>query len=250
MLHKMETRGSRVAVVFNGSPLFTGKAGSGESDIRKWILESDYLEAIVALPQELFYNTSISTYIWLLTNRKAPERRGKLQLIDAAELYEKMPKSLGNKRRRISDEQIDEIAGLYAAFAKTGNDADVPADKRVKVFDNAYFGYREIRVERSELDADGEPVRKRDGSFKPDKKRRDYERIPLSEDIDEYFEREVAPHVPHAWIDESYARKGYEINFTRYLYEYTPLRPVEDTVADIRALEKETEGLLERVLEL
>ncbi len=243
MLHKMQTRGSRIAVVFNGSPLFTGKAGSGESDIRRWIIESDYLEAIVALPQELFYNTGISTYIWLLTNRKPAARRGKVQLIDASELYEKMPKSHGNKRRRISDTQVEEIARLYTAFAKT-------EDKRVRLFDNADFGYREIRVERPELTPAGKPVRKRDGTLKPDTKRRDYERIPLNEDIDAYFEREVAPHVPHAWRDETYERVGYEINFTRYFYEYTPLRPVEEIVAEIRKLEAETEGLLERVLDL
>ena len=243
MLHKMQTRGSRIAVVFNGSPLFTGKAGSGESDIRRWIIESDYLEAIVALPQELFYNTGISTYIWLLTNRKPAARRGKVQLIDASELYEKMPKSHGNKRRRISDAQAEEITTLYTAFAKT-------QDKRVKLFDNADFGYREIRVERPELNAAGKPVRKRDGTLKPDTKRRDYERIPLKEDIQAYFEREVAPHVPHAWVDPDYRRVGYEINFTRYFYEYTPLRPVEEIVAEIRKLDAETEGLLERVLDL
>ncbi len=243
MLHKMQTRGSRIAVVFNGSPLFTGKAGSGESDIRRWIIESDYLEAIVALPQELFYNTGISTYIWLLTNRKPAARRGKVQLIDASELYERMPKSHGNKRRKISDAQVEEIASLYTAFAKT-------EDKRVKLFDNADFGYVEIRVERPELTPAGKPVRKRDGTLKPDTKRRDYERIPLKEDIDAYFEREVVPHVPHAWMDSDYMRIGYEINFTRYFYEYTPLRPVEEIVADIRKLEAETEGLLERVLDL
>ncbi|MCO5184291.1 MAG: type I restriction-modification system subunit M [Anaerolineae bacterium] len=253
MLSKMQARGSRIAIVFNGSPLFTGDAGSGESDIRKWIIENDWLEAIVALPTDLFYNTGIATYIWLLTNRKPAQRRGKVQLIDATAQWVPMRKSLGSKRKQISDDQIAAITAEYAAFAESAT---------CKIFDNADFGYTKVRVEQPlrhtagtstgtglmhQTHTDG-IVRDKKGQPKADTKLRDYEKIPLTDDIDAYFEREVLPHVPDAWLDRSQDKVGYEINFTRYFYTYTPLRPLEEIKADILALEAETEGLLAEIL--
>lgn len=240
MISKMESRGSRIAVIFNGSPLFTGDAGSGESDIRKWIIENDWLEAIVALPEELFYNTGIATYIWIVTNRKPDERKGKIQLVNGADFYTKMQKSLGNKRNYISDAQIEQITNLYTAFE---------SGEHVKIFDNEELGFHKVRVERPERNEDGEIERKRNGDPRSDTSLRDYERIPLTDDVQDYFEREVKPHVPDAWIDDSYHRIGYEINFTRHFYEYEELRSVEEIKQDILDLDAETEGLLHEVLD-
>jgi type I restriction enzyme M protein len=239
MISKMEADGSRIAIIFNGSPLFTGDAGSGESNIRKWIIESDWLEAIVALPTELFYNTGIATYIWIVTNRKPEHRKGKVQLINAVEISAKMRKSLGYKRNYITEEQIAEITGLYAKFRR---------GKKVKIFDNADFGYTKVTVERPLVEK-GKIQRDKDGNPKPDSELRDYEKVPLKEDIDEYFEREVLPHVPDAWMARSKDRVGYEISFTKYFYEYKPLRSLEEIKADILALEAETEGLLTEILD-
>ena len=182
MISKMEPRGSRIAIVFNGSPLFTGDAGSGESEIRRWIIENDWLEAIVALPTEMFYNTGIATYLWIVTNRKPERRRGKVQLVDASGISTKMRKSLGNKRNYLTDAQIEEVVALYAAFEE---------GERVRIFDNEDFGYTKVRVERPERKKNGEIKRDRSGKPKPDTKLRDYERVPLKEDVDAYFEREV-----------------------------------------------------------
>ncbi|MFI4912639.1 MAG: N-6 DNA methylase [Sedimentisphaeraceae bacterium JB056] len=239
MISKMEVNGSRIAIIFNGSPLFTGDAGSGESEIRKWIIENDWLEAVVALPTELFYNTGIATYIWVVTNRKKEKRRGKVQLVNAAGFFSKMRKSLGSKRNYITNEQIAEITDIYRQFED---------GKYCKIFDNDDFGYTKVTVERP-LMADGTPVTDKKGNPKVDTKLRDYEKIPLRLDIDEYFEREVVPHVPDAWMDRSKDKVGYEINFTKYFYEYKPLRPLEEIKADILALENETEGLLKEILE-
>ncbi len=239
MMSKMESGGSRIAIIFNGSPLFTGDAGSGESNIRKWIIEGDMLEAIVALPTELFYNTGIATYLWIVTNRKPEERKGKVQLINALDFYQKMRKSLGNKRNYITPEQIEEITELYTKLRR---------GKKVKVFDNADFGYTKVTVERP-LVEDGKTVKDKKGNPKPDSKLRDYEKIPLKDDIDEYFKREVLPHVPDAWMDRSKDKVGYEISFTKYFYEYKPLRSLGDIKTDILALEDETEGLLKEILD-
>ncbi|HET8657262.1 MAG TPA: class I SAM-dependent DNA methyltransferase [Longimicrobiaceae bacterium] len=241
MISKMEPRGSRLAIVFNGSPLFTGDAGSGESEIRRWIIENDWLEAIVALPTEMFYNTGIATYLWIVTNRKPERRRGKVQLVDASGIATKMRKSLGNKRNYLTDAQIEEVVGLYAAFEE---------GERVRIFDNEDFGYTKVRVERPERTKKGEIKRDKSGEPKPDGKLRDYERVPLKEDVDAYFEREVRPHVPDAWMDRSADRVGYEINFTRYFYRYEKLRSVEEITKDILALDAETEGMLREVLAL
>lgn len=335
--------GSRIGIVFNGSPLFTGDAGSGESEIRRWILENDWLEAIVALPDQLFYNTGISTYIWVLTNKKPKHRRGKVQLINAVELFQKMRKSLGNKRNELSPEHIKTIATTFGEFRESAIS---------KIFDNEDFGYRRITVERplrlsfqaspdrlarlreekafaalatskkkgaaaeKEIAAGSElqeailaalerldakvvykqrelfedelagalsragvsvpaPVKKailsalgeRDesadictdakGRPEPDADLRDTENVPLKEDIAAYFEREVKPHVPDAWIagveiqgakavivDESKVKVGYEIPVSRHFYQYKPLRPLAIIEGEIRALEQEIQGLL------
>ncbi len=340
MISKMKDRadgGTRLAIVFNGSPLFTGGAGSGESEIRRWIIENDWLEAIVALPDQLFYNTGIYTYLWIVTNRKEPGRRGKIQLVDGTSFFKKMRKSLGNKRHEICDGQRDDITRLYGQLA----DGD-----HVRIFDNADFGYQRITVERplrlnfavdderlarvqeakpfislatsrkrkdtkaaqAEIEAgrkeqeailaalgtlagqvvvkDREAFSKqmkaafkaadlkvpaalfkailmalaeRDetaaictdtkGNPEPDPELRDYENVPLKEDIDEYMQREVLPHVPDAWVDETKTKIGYEINFNRYFYQYTPPRPLEEIEADLKRIEREIAGMLAEVTE-
>jgi type I restriction enzyme M protein len=318
MLSKMkppEEGGSRLAIVFNASPLFTGGAGSGESEIRRWIIENDWLEGIVGLPDQIFYNTGISTYFWVLTNRKSPERRGRVQLVDARELWTKMRKSLGEKRKTITDEQIAEITQLYADFTE---------GERCRVFDNRDFGFRRITVERplrvrwevtdetlaslraskavqkldeevqekvvaaveglrgtstteretfvekvhgalAELakkplekavldaatvrDPEAPTVTGKKGEPEPDPELRDYENVPLAEDVDEYVRREVLPFVPDAWIDESKTKIGYEIPFTRHFYKYVPPRPLEEIDAEIKALEQEILELLREVTE-
>jgi type I restriction enzyme M protein len=336
MLSKMKPvslGGSRIAIVFNGSPLFTGGAESGESNIRRWIIENDWLEAIVALPDQLFFNTGISTYIWVLTNRKEERRKGKIQLIDARHLYQKMRKSLGEKRNELLPEHIAEIVRMHGEFRET---------KHSKIFDNEDFGYKRITVERplrlnfvvsderlarlkeekafqnlaiskkkgaaaqveieaglrqqeailrvleglrsdtvyknreefikmlkkafkasgvelsspiqkailsalSERDETADICRDSKGNPEPDPELRDYENVPLKEDIHEYFEREVKPFVPDAWIDEEKTKIGYEIPFTRHFYEYTPMRPLEEIRADIAVLEREIQELLEAI---
>ncbi len=238
MMSKMEPKGGRIAIIHNGSPLFTGDTGSGESNIRKWIIENDWLECIVALPTELFYNTGIATYIWIVTNKKPERRKGKVQLINAIEYYEKMRKSLGNKRNYITDDQIKKITKIYAGFEEGDN---------CKIFDNDNFGYTKVTVERPLIE-NGKIVRDSKGKPKPDTSLRDYEKVPLKEDIDEYFQREVKPHVPNAWNDRSKDKVGYEINFTKYFYKYKPLRSLDEIKRDILTLEEETEGLLKEIL--
>lgn len=326
-----EDGGSRVAIIMNGSPLFTGDAGSGESEIRRWVLENDWLEALVALPEQLFYNTGIATYVWVLSNRKPEERRGLVLLIDATDLWQPMRKSLGAKRREISDDQAAEIVALVEAYEETA---------RSKIFPTTHFGYRKIRVERplrlnfqasaeriarldderafqdlakskkrdqekraaeeaagrdlqdairavltemgdplyrsrgdfrkafqrtlegtglkltaalrkavesalSERDEEAEFCRDSQGNPEPDPDLRDHESVPLDRTVEEYFEAEVKPYVPDAWIDTSYrddrdgevGKVGYEINFNRHFYEYKPPRPLEEIEAEIREVE-------------
>ena len=328
-----EKDGSRVAIIMNGSPLFTGDAGSGESEIRRWILENDWLEAIIALPEQLFYNTGIATYVWILTNRKPARRRGLVQLIDASDLWVPLRKSLGDKRREISAQQIQEITDLFTAFEE---------GEQVKIYPTRHFGFRKIVVERplrlnfqasperierlqeerafqglaesrkknkavrakeeelgrryqqsllemlatlpqtlyrdrkdflkvlnqaarsrgikltaalrkailsalSERDEEAQICRDKDGQPEPDTDLRDTENVPLGEDVNAYFEREVKPYVPDAWVDEGYrdhkdgevGRVGYEINFNRYFYVYQPPRPLEEITAEIKALEQD-----------
>ena len=244
MISKMEASGSRIAIIFNGSPLFTGDAGGGESNIRKWIIENDMLEAIVALPKDMFYNTGIATYIWLVTNRKTERRKGKVQLINAVDFSTPgasatTRKSLGSKRNYISDAQIAKITAIYTGFAE---------GEYCKIFDNTDFGYTKVTVERPLLVK--EKVRQdRQGNPKPDGQLRDTEKIPLKDDIDAYFKREVLPHVSDAWMEREKDKIGYEINFTKYFYKFTPLRSLAEIKADILALEEQTEGLLKEILD-
>jgi type I restriction enzyme M protein len=309
--------GSRLAIVFSGSPLFTGGAGSGESDIRKWIIENDWLEAIIALPEQMFYNTGIGTYVWIVTNRKEKRRKGKIRLLDAREVWtaggsEDSKRSLGDKRRHITDSQIDEIVKLY----------DRQTDGETsKTFDKADFGYTRVTVERplrlryqmttddkarfldacphllddvqsidkslgrnsekdwnvvwgriedvlharksswkkseealfrsvfTQKDSKAEPVAKgsRGKDYEPDPSLREFENVSLKDDIDAYFGREVRPHVPDAWMDRSKDKVGYEINFNRHFYKYTPPRPLEVIDAELKKAEEEILHLLREV---
>lgn len=233
-IHKMRPEGSKVAIIQNGSPLFSGDAGSGQSEIRKYILENDLLEAIVALPNDLFYNTGIATYIWVFNNKKPVERKGKVQLINANGLYEKRRKSLGNKRNDIPQKYIDKITQIYGDFKE---------NEISKIFNNEDFGYAKIVVERPQRDENGEIILKKD---KPvaDSELRDTENVPLTEDIHEYFQREVIPFAPDAWIDESKTKIGYEIPFTRYFYKYVPPRPSDKVLSEIMTLQKDLEQTL------
>lgn len=237
---KMKDRsqgGSKIAIIHNGSPLFTGDASSGPSEIRKYILEHDMLEAIIALPNDIFYNTGIATYIWVLSNKKEKRRKGKVQLINANGMFEKRRKSLGNKRNDIPKHYIDEITQIYADF--TENEVS-------KIFDNEDFGYSKIVVERPEKDENGNPVLK-GGKPVPNTNLRDTENVPLKEDIGEYFKREVLPYAPDAWIEEKKTKVGYEIPFTRYFYKYVPPKPSEDIMNEIKKLEKSLDGVLEGI---
>lgn len=315
---KEHKHGSRLAIVFSGSPLFTGGAGSGESNIRKWIIEKDWLEAIIALPEQMFYNTGIGTYIWILTNRKEERRKGNIQLLDARDMWtaggsKDNKRSLGNKRRHITDSQIEKIVRLY------GHQVDGEISR---VLDNQDFGYTRVTVERplrlryqmtvedkarfldacpyllddvqdidralgrepqydwnavwenissllhkrqsrwkkveqrlfrdvfTEKDAEAHPVRKdgQEDCYEPDSKLRDFENVPLKDDIDAYFEREVRPHVPDAWIDRDKDKIGYEINFNRYFYKYTPPRPLKEIDADLKQAEEKIMRLLREVV--
>lgn len=242
MISKMmpkEKGGSRIGIVFNGSPLFTGDAGSGESEIRKWIIENDLLEAVIALPDQLFYNTGISTYIWILTNRKSVRRKGKIRLVNGVSFFEKMRKSLGNKRNVISDQNRSDIVRLYSMYEPDENYID---------FDNEDFGYRKITVERPLRDETGTILTDKKGNPKLNASLRDTETVPLKEDIHAYFKREVLPHVPDAWIDEAKTKIGYEIPFTRHFYKFTPLRSSEEIMGEIKALEEKIAAGLAEVL--
>ena len=242
MLSKMENNGSRVGIVFNGSPLFTGDAGSGESEIRRSIIEHDWLECIIALPNKLFFNTSISTYIWILTNRKSEARQGKIQLINAVNFFDKMKRNLGDKGVFISDSHIRQLVELYTNFEET---------EHSKIYPNEFFGYTKVTVERPLIDAEtGDILRDKRGNPKPDPALRDHERVPLTEDIDDYYQREVKPHLPDSWLDRKKDKVGYEINFNRYFYQYTPLRSLKEIADEILTLELKSEGLLNEVLGL
>jgi len=238
MISKMENEGSKIAVVTNGSPLFTGNAGGGESDIRKWIISNDWLDCIISLPKDLFYNTGINTYIWFLNNNKPKHRKGKVQLINASILEDKdngiegfsrpEKRSLGNKRNKIESFHIQKLVEIYSSFREGSS---------CKIFNNDDFGYYQITVEQPEYDEKGEPVTDKKGNIKPDAKKRDKENIPLSQDIEVYFQNEVLPHVPDAWIDFDKTRIGYEINFTKYFYEFDELRPSDEIKNEIKTLE-------------
>jgi type I restriction enzyme M protein len=279
MISKMvnDENGSRIAIIFNGSPLFTGDAGGGESNIRRWIIESDMLEGIISLPTDLFYNTGISTYIWVLTNKKEEKRKGKIELVNASDFSKPMRKSLGSKRKFIDKTQIDEIEKIYQSFQES---------KYSKIFDNSDFGYTKITIERpknlEELKDDEkfESLDKKEEIVKilqkiEDEKiefsskiefvkylkiklkpaelnlliAKDTESIPLKKDIKEYFIQEVKPHLVSAWMDEStFENIGYEIPFTRHFYEYKKLDNFEDIMKEIRELESSISDDLKELL--
>ena len=226
--------GSRIGIVLNGSPLFTGGAGSGESEIRRYVLENDLVEAIIGLPTDMFYNTGISTYIWIVSNRKPNHRKGKIQLIDASKLYRKMRKNLGEKGKELSQENIEEITKLFGDFKEVARNG-VPISK---IFKNEEFGYNTITVERPQRDAEGKIIISTKGKTKgksmPNAELRDTENVPLSEDIESYFKREVLPHAPDAWIDHEKTKKGYEIPFNRHFYVFQPPRQLEVIDAELK----------------
>ena len=257
--------GSRFGIVLNGSPLFTGGAGSGESEIRRYVLENDLVEAIIGLPTDMFYNTGISTYVWILSNRKPSHRKGLVQLIDASSFWQKMRKSLGSKRKELSDEHIADITRLFGQFLeadlttvldaegkpltltlspKGRGDFDVPHGGKVKIapiaraFKNSEFGYSTITVERPLRDEQGNIVLNTKGKNKgkpmADASLRDTENVPLSDDIDTYFKREVLPHAPDAWIDHEKTKVGYEVPFNRHFYVFEPPRPLADIDAELK----------------
>ena len=233
--------GSRFGIVLNGSPLFTGGAGSGESEIRRYVLENDLVEAIIGLPTDMFYNTGISTYVWIVSNRKPAARKGKVQLIDASSFWQKMRKSLGSKRKELSPEHIDDITRLFGEFEEATRDG-VPISR---IFNNEDFGYRTITVERPERDAAGQIVLGSKGKGKgkpvPDSSLRDTENVPLNEDVETYFKREVLPHAPDAWIDHDKTKVGYEIPFNRHFYVFKPPRPLAEIDAELK-------GVTDRIL--
>jgi type I restriction enzyme M protein len=233
--------GSRFGIVLNGSPLFTGGAGSGESEIRRYVLENDLVEAIIGLPTDMFYNTGISTYVWIVSNRKPAERRGKVQLIDASSFWQKMRKSLGSKRKELSPEHIEDITRLFGRFKKSTRDG-VPISR---IFHNEDFGYWTITVERPQRDAAGQVVLGSKGKGKgkpvPDSSLRDTENVPLSENVETYFKREVLPHAPDAWIDQDKTKVGYEIPFNRHFYVFKPPRPLAEIDAELK-------GVTDRIL--
>jgi type I restriction enzyme M protein len=238
LISKMESKGSRIGIVFNGSPLFTGDSGSGESEIRKWIIENDWLECIVQLPDSLFFNTGITTYIWIVNNKKKPNRIGKVQLIDGSNLFKPMKKSLGSKRKEVSDEQRELILKTYTDFRES---------EISKIFPNQFFGYTKVTIEQP-LKENGEVVKDKKGNVKVDGSLRDNERIPLGVDIEDYFEKEVKPHIPESFMDRSKDSVGYEINFTKYFYKYKPLRSLEDLTKELLDLEKEFDGLMSKLI--
>ena len=273
MISKMKSSGTRIGIVFNGSPLFTGQAGSGESNIRKWIIENDMLEAIIAMPDQLFYNTGIATYVWILNNKKSEERKGKIQLINATgtkddelieegkrefnRFFEKMTKSLGNKRKKIAENGEEKGIGFITKLY-----GDFEENEFVKIYPNDFFAYHRITVEEPLRDEKGKIIRNSKKEPKPDTSLRDYENIPflrevethgrvslLPHTIEEYFEREVKPSLPFAWIDHSKTKVGYELNFTKYFYEFKPLRSLSNIKDEILKLEETTVELEKKVLE-
>ena len=238
----------RMAIIQNGSPLFKGDAGSGESNIRGYLLENDWLEAIIQIPNDMFYNTGIATYIWVITKDKAPERVGKVQLIDASKCSIKRRKPIGNKRNEFTDECIWLIQQAYYDFkdehrVDTGNGLEV----EVKIKDNEDFKYRKVVVERPILGADGKPMLKK-GMPQADSALRDTESIPWKEDVEEYMKKNVYPYAPDAWIDEKKTKIGYEIPFTREFYKYVAPRKSEEIFASLQELDKQEQELMAKII--
>ena len=233
LIHKMNPEGSRIGIVFNGSPLFTGDAGSGESEIRKWIIENDWLECIVSLPDRMFFNTGITTYIWIVTNKKSSDRKGKVQVIDGTSFSSSMRKNLGDKGKYITDEQSQKLFEIYQ------NNEE---NEFCKIYPNNFFGYTKVVIEQPLIE-DGEIKTDKKGNPKPDSSKRDTERVPLSDSIDDYYEREVRSHLSDSWMDRTKDKVGYEINFTKYFYQFTPLRSLEEISNDLKNLDDEIQKL-------
>ncbi|PQA97376.1 type I restriction enzyme M protein [Chryseobacterium piscicola] len=244
MLSKMKDPkdgGSRIASVHNGSALFTGDAGSGESGIRQYIIENDLLECIVQLPNDIFYNTGIATYVWFISNVKEEKRKGKVQLINAssAAFFQKMRKSLGSKRNELTTQHIEAIQEMYFDFEE---------NEYSKIFDNDDFGFNQITVHQPEKDENGKIITDSKGKPKSDSSLKDIENVPMKESIADYFKKEVLPFAPDAWYDKTKMKVGYEIAFNKYFYQYEGLRPLKDIAADILLLEQETDGLLKEII--
>lgn len=236
MISKMEPDGARIGVVTNGSPLFTGGAGSGESNIRKWIIENDWLEAIVALPTDLFYNVGIQTYLWFLTNNKSKERKGKVQLIDASSIFHPAKKSLGNKRKDITEVDVEQILKLYLDFEE--NDF-------CRIYPNKFFGSYQLTICQPKRDANGNIIEKKG---KKEVEKKDTETIAIGTDWKEHFAKEVLPHIdPESWVDIAQTRISYEINFSRYFYKHEALRPSAEIASDICSSEKSIQSLISQL---
>ena len=240
MKHNTEL-GSRIAEVHNGSSLFTGDAGQGESNARRFMIENDYVEAIIALPEKMFYNTGIGTFIWILSNRKPEERRGKIQLIDATSLKSPLRKNLGEKNCELTEVLRQRIVEPYTAFEE---------NEYSKIFDSKEFGYWKITVLQPQRDESGQPLKDKKGRMKPDKGLTDTEQVPLlyPGGINAFMEKEVLPFAPDAWVDEEKTLIGYELSFTKYFYKPVQLRTLEEISADLRRLEEESKGLLDDIL--
>lgn len=237
---KMKPEGSKVAIIHNGSALFKGDAGSGESEIRRYVIENDLLDCIIQLPNDMFYNTGIATYIWILSNKKPGHRTGKVQLINASEFYDKMRKNLGSKKNKLSKEHIDNITKIYGDFVE---------NEYSKIFENEYFGYRKVTVLQPELNEDGTPKKNKKREYIPNKNLTDTENIPLQETIEDYMNREVIPFAKYAYIDESKTKIGYEISFTKYFYKYQEPRKTEEIMKEILELDRKLDGVLKELQE-
>ena len=243
---KLKEGTGRMAIIQNGSSLFTGDAGSGPSEIRRYLITSDLVEVIVQLPTDLFYNTGIATYIWLISKGKAANRMGKVQLIDASKCFVKRRKNIGNKRVDLSDDCIRLITAAYNEFDNKAY-AEGALSVESKVFDNDFFGYTKVTVETAQTDENGKPVLKK-GRPQPAKGKTDTETIPLREDVDEYFNKNVLPYNPLAYMDRSKDKIGYEIPFTRLFYKFTPPRKSDEIFAEFKALTAEEADLMKDIL--
>ena len=233
--------GSRIVEVHNGSSLFTGDAGSGESNARRYMIENDLVEAIIALPEKMFYNTGIGTFIWVLSNRKEERRKGKIQLIDATAIKTPLRKNMGEKNCELSPAQRQEVVRIFMAFEES---------EVSRIFPNSEFGYWKVSVQQPLLDEQGNPALDKKGRIQPDKAKADTEIIPFRYEggIEAFMDAEVRPYAPGAYIDPKATKIGYELSFTKYFYKPVQLRPMEDIVADLKALEKETDGMLAEIL--
>ena len=226
LIKKMEPRGSRIGIVFNGSPLFNGDAGSGESEIRKWIIENDWLECIVSLPEKVFFNTGIPTYFLILTNKKELRRKGKIQIIDGKDFHKPLKKNLGEKNREVTDQNVKDLFDLYINFKES---------EISKIYPNEHFGYLKLTVE-TPLFKNGKVEIDRTGKIKPDSKKRDFEKVPLGTSIKEYWEKEIIPYQKDSWIDESSIKTGYEISFNKEFYKFSEPRDTEVIKSDLEDL--------------